>query len=477
VLNGTSGRVIAAGLGIAAIALVDWRVDLDVAFGFLYLFPIILVGTVLPRWQIALVALLCTSLADLFDPYPFVTAVSVPHDILVFTSLTGTGFFAHAVTRSRRLEMEHLEAVEREAAARREAEEQLEFLVNTSPAALLTMTAAGEVLMANAAAHRLFGARAGALPGRDIRRYISALGRVPSRAETAQSYQSEMQCRGVREGGEVFLADVFFSTYQTALGPRLAALIVDASEALREREVSSLEQLLASSRILMGAVFHEVRNVCSAMAIIHENLVRSGRLAGDKDFEGLGALVGALTRIASAELRHGAETSDVAGVDLAETLADLRIVLDPYCEESGIEVHWEVPPDLPAVWADRHRLLQVFLNLMKNSERALAEREEKRINVIVSARSETVSIRMTDTGPGLGAIQDLFTPFQKGAASTGLGLYLSRALLRSFHADLRHDPAVPGCSFIIDLALVQPGRTALPPSDSDAHGTNPVAVG
>src|SRR5262249_12273234 len=157
----------------------------------------------------------------------------VPHDILVFTSLTGTGFFAHAVTRSRRVEMEHLLTVEREAAARREAEEQLEFLVNTSPAAILTMTAAGHILMANAAAHRLFDAPAGTLPGRDIRRYVSALGRVPSRAETSQGYQSEMQCRGVREQGEAFLADVFFSTYQTAVGPRLAALIVDASEALR----------------------------------------------------------------------------------------------------------------------------------------------------------------------------------------------------------------------------------------------------
>ena len=42
-----------------------------------------------------------------------------------------------------------------------------------------------------------------------------------------------MQTRGQREGGEVFLADVFFSTYRTAAGPRLAALLVDASEHLR----------------------------------------------------------------------------------------------------------------------------------------------------------------------------------------------------------------------------------------------------
>src|SRR5580704_17308060 len=126
--SGTPRTAVAAGLFIGVIALVDWRVELDVAFGFLYVFPVILVGTVLPRWQIALVALLCTGLADLFDPYPFALAV-IPHDILVFTSLAGTGFFAYAVTRNRRQEREHLQTVEQEAAARRAAEEQLEFLV------------------------------------------------------------------------------------------------------------------------------------------------------------------------------------------------------------------------------------------------------------------------------------------------------------------------------------------------------------
>ena len=159
-----------------------------------------------------------------------------------------------------------------------------------------------------------------------------------------------MQCRGEREHGDVFLANVFFSTYQTASGPRLAALVVDASEELREREESSLEQLLAGSRILVGAVSHEVRNVCGAIAVIHENLVRSGTLNGNKDFEALGALVETLNKIASLELKQSASSPEIGGVDLAETLDDLRIVLEPYCEEADITVHWDIPPDLPPVW-------------------------------------------------------------------------------------------------------------------------------
>src|SRR6516164_4008711 len=109
-------RVILAGFLIAAVAFVDWRVEANIAFGFLYLFPLLIVGTVLPRLQILLVAALCTFLSDYFDPFPFTFALSLPQDILVFTSLTGAGLFSYEVTRSKRREMENMQRVAREAA-------------------------------------------------------------------------------------------------------------------------------------------------------------------------------------------------------------------------------------------------------------------------------------------------------------------------------------------------------------------------
>src|SRR5579863_6798211 len=200
--------------------------------------------------------------------------------------------------------MASLASVEKEVVARRAAEEQLEFLIQSSAAAVLTMTADGEILLANPAAHRLFGVPEGSLPGRRITRYVAALGSVPSIAETDKIFRTQMQTRGLRESGEVFLADVFFSTYTTPAGPRLAALLIDGSEHLREREEASLQQLLAGSRILVAAVSHEVRNVCGAIGVIHENLARQGALRGNQDFEALGSLVETLAKIASLELKQ-----------------------------------------------------------------------------------------------------------------------------------------------------------------------------
>ena len=268
-----------------------------------------------------------------------------------------------------------------------------------------------------------------------------------------------MKCRGEREQGDFFLADVFFSTYETALGPRLAAVILNASDELMEREELNLEQLLAASRILVGAVSHEVRNVCGAVAVIYENLIRQGNLNGNKDLEALGATVETLNKIASLELKQSSRDPQLCGVDLVETLSDLRIVMDPYCQEADITLHWNIPRDLPPVWADRQKLLQVLLNLTKNSKRALEHAAVKKIDISANCEDGHVSIRVTDSGPGISLAEKLFLPFQEGADATGLGLYLSRAFMRSLHGDLRHDPAVPGCCFVIELAVASSAVT------------------
>ena len=447
------GVIIGAGILIAIIALVDWRVRANIYFGFLYVFPMLLVGTVLPRWQLVLVAISCTVLSESFDPFEFVLTTDLAQDTLLFCTLAGMGLYSREITVNRQRELDNLQKIEKEVAARREVEEQLEFLIQSSPVAVLVMSASGEILIGNSAAHHLFRVKEGELIGKNITRYVAALGRVPSVDKASQTFRTEMQCRGERDNGDIFLANVYFSTYRTAMGPRLAALVVDASEDLRDRAEYGLEQLMAGSRILVGAVSHEVRNVCSAIGVIYENLARNGRFGRNQDFEALGSLVETLKKIASLELRQSTRGFQAQMVDLAEVIDDLRIVLEPYCAESDITVRWNIPNKLPSVWADRHSLLQVFLNLTKNSQRALEAAGLKRIDVSIAVENRIVSMRVCDNGPGIASAERLFQPLQKGAESTGLGLFVSRALMRSFGGDLRHDPDTPGCCFVIELAI------------------------
>jgi PAS domain S-box-containing protein len=450
---------------IAIIAIIDWQVEFNATLGFLYMFPLVLLGAVMEWWQLLLAAVFCTFLSDRLDPFP--SEQQFARDMLIFLALAATGLLSRDVTKGYR-------QVAKEAVARSAAEEQLEFLIQNSPAAVLTMTPEGEILLANPAAHRLLGVPEASLPGRKITRYVPALGSIPSIAETTNIFRTEMQTRGQREGGEVFLADVFFSTYRTAAGPRLAALLVDSSEHLRVHEETSLQQLLTGSRILVAAVSHEVRNVCGAIGVMHENLARDGALTGNKDFEALGSLVRTLAKIASLELKQSTNQTDPGIVDLHEVLADLRIVLEPCCEESDIRFRLDIPENLPLVQADRHSLMQVLLNLTKNSQRALESAAQKIIDISVTSSGQEVSIRLSDSGPGIPAGQQLFQPLQKGAEATGLGLYLSRAFMRSFRGDLRHDPGHPGCSFVLELTAA--GDFDEPESLPVEHAADPSLI-
>jgi two-component system, LuxR family, sensor kinase FixL len=438
-----------AALLIAAIAVLDWRVVGAIPLGFLYLLPMAMVGSVLETWQIALVAVVCTVLAELFDDLAWIQPAGISRDVLYFAAFFGAGIFVREVTRNRRVVEKHVEEIERQSEARREAEEQLRVLVESSPAAILIAEAGGSVLMANEAAHRMFAAAPGALCGKSIHSWLPSLRNISVPEVSRQFFRTVMQAHGRRDNGETFLADICFSTYRTGAGLRLAVMVLDASEDLRTQEVSGLHQLLAASRIAIGAVSHEIRNICGAVGAVHLNLSREGALAGNRDFEALGNLIAAMERIASTSLRQ--TTSEASETDPEALLDELKIVISPMLEEEDIVLEWQVEQDLPLVWADRPSLMQVFLNLVTNSMRVLSGRDDGRVSLRARQHGGQVLVEMSDNGGGVAHPQHLFQPFQNGARSSGLGLYLSRAFLRSFGGEIRYQPLNGGASFIVTL--------------------------
>ena len=442
-----------AALLIAAIALLDWRVVGPIPLRYLYLIPMLLVGSVLEPWQIAATAALCAFLGEFFDDVPWNLQTGISRDLIYGIAFFGAGVFVREVNRNRRVVEQHLEEIERQSEARREAEEQLRVLIETSPAAIITADGDGTVLMANEAAYSMLGASPQELAGNPIDRYLPSLRNVSGPAVSGQFFRTVMQARGRREDGEAFLADISFSTYRTTAGLRLAAMVLDASEGLRTHEVSGLHQLLTGSRIAIGAVSHEIRNFCGAIAAVHQNLSRGGQLTGNRDFEALGNLIAGLERIANMNLRHSVSAG--GEVDLVALLDELRIVMAPSLDEENIAAQWTADPALPLVLADRPSLMQVFLNVITNSIRALSKQENRTLSVAARTEGTRVLVEFTDSGGGVAQPEHLFRPFQEGADSSGLGLYLSRAFLRSFGGEIRYQPVAGGACFTVSLNQVE----------------------
>lgn len=186
--------------------------------------------------------------------------------------------------------------------------------------------------------------------------------------------------------------------------------------------------------------------------MVHKNLSRIKELETNEDFRALGSLLQSLERISALELGSTPAQNGEA-VELTSVMDELQILIETTYHESQINVEWDIEEPLPLVWADRYGLIQVFLNLAKNSQRAMMSTETKRLRIAASEENGKVAIRFEDTGIGVVSPENLFRPFQRGAQSSGLGLYVSRAIMRSFGGELVYEPRSEGSCFAVMLPL------------------------
>jgi two-component system, LuxR family, sensor kinase FixL len=434
---GRSRVLTVAAVMIVGIAVSDWYIGLNISLGPLYIIPMMLVSVVLPPRAIMGIATLCTVLRMAFDDAGS-AAEAVLRFVLVLVAFSSVGLFVSIVLNSHQLAMESLARVSHEQELRSRAEEQLRALVESSPAAIVTLDETGGIVAANNAAGTLLGLESGEpVIGRAIEGHLPVLGEALRFHSGSEPFRTSVQCQGRRKNGEVFLADVWFSTYESSEGRRLAAIVVDSSEEMREREEQNLRQLSIGSRVFASAVLHEVRNLCSAFSVVYSNLKQREGPCRVEDLAPLDELVQSLRRMTSLDLARK-EPEELEPVSVPKLMDDLRIVIEPGWAEIDGRTVWDIPANLPRVRADRHGLLQVLLNLAQNSHRAVQESEVRELHVGVCVEEPNVLIRLRDTGSGVKDTGRLFQPFQPGAASTGLGLYISRALLRSYGGELRY---------------------------------------
>jgi PAS domain S-box-containing protein len=203
--------LVVSGTIILLVAAVDWWTKPYVSLGFLYLFPIMFAAAFLPRWLVALLGFGCAALAEVFSSLE-PSYVRLSFEML---ALAGCGLFVGELVRNRRLSLE--------------SQAKLKALVETSPAAIVTIDERGFIELANRGAAELLAPRDGKLIGNPIAAFLPELHHA-LRWEEAPQFRASMQCRGHRGNGESFTADVWFSTYKEGHIPKLAAIIADVSE-------------------------------------------------------------------------------------------------------------------------------------------------------------------------------------------------------------------------------------------------------
>jgi two-component system, LuxR family, sensor kinase FixL len=436
---------------ITAIAWTDARLPM-MSLGFLYLFPILVSAPALDKFQIIALAALCGFLREAFDPLMW-SPGATGRFLTATSGFATTGFLVVVLNERRRLLGRHLSELESEVHRREDAESQVRTLIDTSPLAILIMDHSGRLLLANESAHRLLDFDTGSMRGMNLTPFLPILPRMLQRHPEG-SLRTNVECQAKRRNGEVFLAHVWLSTFQSSLGRGLAAVIWDASENLRDREGAGLDSMMATSRILVGAISHEIRNLAAAAATSFATLPTPNGLSATEPYRALGSLIQALERIATSGLNMAAQREG-AIADLGTVLYEMRVVIDPMLLDADITVTWQIDENLPPVQAEQRSLLQVFINLARNIRCVLSQSPCREVRISAKLETDLVAVRLYDSGPGVAQPDELFKPFQGGAHSSGLGLYISRAILRSYGGNLRYEPQPEGCCFVVELWPVE----------------------
>jgi PAS domain S-box-containing protein len=169
---------------------------------------------------VALVGAFCAVLSEVFSPLDRST-IRLAFET---SALAGCGLFVAELLRNRRLTLD--------------AQERLKILVETSPAAIVTVDNRGFIELANRAAGELMAPREGNLIGSPISAYLPELYRA-LRWEEAPQFRATMQCNGHRGNGESFTADVWFSTFKEGQTPKVAAIIADVTEEVGAANISN----------------------------------------------------------------------------------------------------------------------------------------------------------------------------------------------------------------------------------------------
>ncbi len=124
----------------------------------------------------------------------------------------------------------------------------------------------------------------------------------------------------------------------------------------------------------------------------------------------------------------------------------------------GIQVTSQVDPKLPDVIIDKHKAMQILINLLRNAKQACSEadRQEKYIRVCAFPNDGALQITVSDNGVGI-APENLtrifahgFTTRQKGH---GFGLHSSALAAREMRGSLRASSNGPGEGALFTLQL------------------------
>jgi len=249
------------------------------------------------------------------------------------------------------------------------------------------------------------------------------------------------------------------------------------------------DEALAASRAkddFLAALSHELRTPLNPILLISSDAARDPGLAPEvrEDFEIIRTHVELEARLIDdlldlTAITRGKLSLERKRLNLHVVLRDALSTVSPDIDQKQIKLNVHTTADRAEVNGDPVRLLQVFWNVLKNAVKFTSP--GGRISVETATREGRVSVRVTDSGIGLTAVElaRIFDAFTQGDhagedgshrfGGLGLGLAISRMVVELHKGTITatSEGRDRGASFVIELPQAAP----LDPSDEVEEST------
>src|SRR3989441_7596579 len=235
-----------------------------------------------------------------------------------------------------------------------------------------------------------------------------------------------------------------------------------------ERDLRRSEQLATLGK-LASRLAHEIGTPLNVIQGRAKQLLRRENLT-EKDRAFLEVIVSQIDRISGfiTQLLAPARRSEphLRVVQLHDIVRRVWEAVSDRGAAAHVEVTLELSEGLPPVMGDPEQLQQVLLNLSVNALQAVGPDGQVTLRTRFQPDGQLspagqVEVEVADTGPGIPAhdLPHIFAPFftTKGfTGGTGLGLTISREIVRSHHGEIRVESILgQGTRFLVSLPFAR----------------------
>lgn len=320
-------------------------------------------------------------------------------------------------------------------------------LVSTVPAMIVTLDPEGRITFGNPCATTVTGWKNDELIGRSFVETCASPEEVNRLARAVEHARGEgvsrrTDCTLVRKDGrERFVRWYFALSRIDGDGAVFLAVGLDVTEQVELERKAATAQARAILGTLTAGLAHEIRNPLNAAKLQLELLGRNVSKVNDPTLEK--TLVGRvhvvqdeLVRL-SAMLEEFLTLARPKGLDrrpfaLDELVDEVVELHRPLIQKAGIELRLDLASRPCTVWADRSKIKQVLINLVRNAIDAMEHAERGLLEIAARECTEGVEVCVSDNGRGLPSdvAHQVFQPFvTTKEAGTGLGLTIVQDII------------------------------------------------